>query len=123
MTSSPGRRDDWLIILVDASSVVADQPFRRQHDLGCGAIIAIEHMHRCRGIFLRELENVTNVGGSEGIERLIVVADRPEPDAVIDEMIDELDLARIDVLIFINQHVIIGARDRAPIGSRWRSLP
>ena len=30
-------------------------------------------------------------------------------------MIDELDLTRIHVLILINQHVIIGARDPAPI--------
>ena len=57
------------------------------------------------GLWMRrgELENIAHVGGPESVERLIVVADNPQFDAVTNEMLDELDLARIDVLIFIDQ--------------------
>jgi len=49
-------------------------------------------------------------------QQSVVVADRPYPDAVIDEMIDQHDQARVCVLIFVNRHGIIGARDLAPVG-------
>ena len=94
---------------------MADQPFCRQYDVGTGTVIAIEGVYGGGREFLCEFQDVANIGSSEGVERLVVIADRPKSDAVIDEMIDETDLTRIDVLIFIDQHVIVGARDRATI--------
>ena len=67
-------------------------------------------------IFLSEFQNVADIRSAEGIQRLIVIAHRPKSDAVIDKMIDEPDLARVDVLIFIDQYMIKGARDRTAIG-------
>ena len=86
---------------------MADQPFCRQHDVGTGTVIAIEGVYIGGGEFLCEFRDVANIGSPEGVECLVVIADRPKPGAVIDEMIDEPNLTRIDVLVFIDEHMII----------------
>ena len=42
----------------------------------------------------------------------------PKADAVVYEMVDESNLTGIDVLIFIDQHVIVGAGDRTA-NDKW----
>src|SRR6266404_4523691 len=68
------------------------------------------------GIFRREFQNIANIGSPKCVKRLIIVADRPQLYAVVDELIDEPDLTGIDVLELVDEQVVITSRDRSAIG-------
>jgi hypothetical protein len=60
-------------------------------------------------VFARKIEDETHVRGPERVESLVVVADRPELHARGHKTVDELHLSGIDVLIFIDEHMVIHA--------------
>ena len=86
------------------------------HDRGHRAVVAVEHVRGGARVPLRELQNVPDIRGAERIERLVIVADRPQRNAIAHEVIDQLDLARIDVLVLVDQQVLVGAGDLLPEG-------
>src|SRR5579862_7784546 len=104
--------DDWLIVLVAAGPVVGDQSLGHSDNLRCRAVIAPEDGNLRARLFLRKVQNIPHVRCPERVQDLVIVAYYPQARARFHEMVYQTNLPRVDVLIFVYEHMVICASQR-----------
>src|SRR3984893_2953343 len=107
-----GIRRDRLGVFLAARTVVDDQPLGGCDDLRCRAVIAVDDVNLDVAILAREVQDEPHIRSPESIERLVVVADRPQVHARGYEAIDQFDLSGVNVLILIDKHMVIRPGNR-----------
>ena len=91
-----------------------DQPAGNCNDLPRRPVIAVDDMNLNVAIFVREIQDEAYIRRPEGIERLVIVSDRPKLHARRHEPVDEFDLPGVDVLILIEKDML-----KCPGDGRW----
>ena len=120
----------------DAGSAVGPQllgkSFRRCFDDGVGslqdlrraAVVPGQREHpRWRVEALRKGQDVPHLGAAKGIDRLRVVAHSGQPLALRFERLQDVGLQAVDVLHFVDQHVVEAAADALRHGRRLHQVP
>ncbi len=88
------------------------EDFRRR------AVVPRQRDDRRRGAkFVREVEDVADRGGAEGIDRLGIVADHGEAAAGRLERLEDARLETVGILVFVDQHMVEAA---AGLGAEGR---
>ena len=72
-------------------------------------------MHLRGAVLLRKIKYEAHVRRPECIERLVIIAYRPERNVSAHEPVDQLDLSRVHVLILVDEQVVVGACEGGPI--------
>ena len=111
-----GAVDNRLIVLVAPDAVFGDQSLGCADDLRCRAIIAVQHMNLRARVSPWKVNDEPHVGSPKGVERLVVIADHPQVRARFHEVIEQPNLSGVDVLIFVDEHMVVRAGDRRRIG-------
>ena len=79
-----------------------------------GAAVVDRQVQRARvGEVGFELKDVSGVGGAERVDRLCVVAHHRDPRVVFAQQLQQLHLQGVDVLVLVDQHVVVHARETA----------
>ena len=102
---------------------MAYQRLRRIDDGSSRPVIDLEGVNPGARVMAAKIEDRADIGGAKRVKRLVVVTDRPQLDTRGDEMGDQVELARVNILVFVDQHVVKGPGDRAATGCVVRHRP
>src|SRR6516164_3816602 len=105
-----------LVVFVSPGVIVRDQPLGGCYDPRCRTIVAIQNVNMRAAVLVRKVERIAQVRCPERVERLVILANRPQVPPRLHEAIDQLDLAGVDVLIFVNEKMVVCARDSLAVG-------
>src|SRR6516164_210200 len=105
-----------LVVFVSPGVIVRDQLLGGCYDPRCRTIVAIQNVNMRAAVLVRKVERIAHVRCPERVERLVIIANRPQVHPRLHEAIDQLDLAGVDVLIFVNEKMVVCARDSLAVG-------
>ena len=87
--------------------VVADQSIGHRQDFGGTAIVVFQVDDLGIGPIVLEVQDVSHIGTTPSINRLIVITDHTEIAVPQRQMFGDAVLAAVGVLVFVNQHMIV----------------
>ena len=95
-----------IYLLVDLLAVLMYQRVSRIHDILRRAVVTLQFEHLRRGIYLPEIENITDVRPSERVDTLRIIAHHTDIILWFGEAFHEQELDIVRILVLIHQNIL-----------------